>query len=216
MGLRTNAEPLSISGPTRPAADLFNLPLRERSFDGVYAFGVLQHTPDPLGALQRIARLVAPRGRLAVWIYERALPVLNWSKPRTYIRAATRKWPHERKLALAKCLTAAAFPVGWALSWFGRAGENLSGFLPYAARHRQGRGSFRRQWEYSVMDTFDWYGPHYDDPQTAADVMNAMRVEGFREVRRLPTRGMAITGERPLYDGNRHGIAKLVDFEKCI
>jgi len=162
--------------------------------------GVLQHTPDPLGAIRRLAAFVKPGGRLATWIYERRSPNISLLQPRTWIRAGAASWPRTAKWRLSRWLTGIFFPAGWCLSWFGRTGERLSQFLPYAARHHLARGDWRRQWEYSVMDTLDWYGPVYDSPQREADVMRAMREAGMVNVRRLPTRGMAIVARSVLAD----------------
>lgn len=178
-------------------ADLFDLPLRKESFDGVYSLGVLHHTPDPLGALRHLSPLLRPSGRLATWIYERRSPDIRWLQPRTWLRALLAGQNTKRKLSGSQALVALFFPVGWALSWFGRAGEIASHFLPYAARHHLGRGDFRRQWNYCVMDTFDWYGPKYDDPQREVDLITAMKQAGLVNVHRRPARGMAVTGEAP-------------------
>jgi SAM-dependent methyltransferase len=178
-------------------ADLFDLPLAHGAFDGVYSLGVLQHTPDPLGAVGRLARHLAPGGRLATWIYEVRRSHLRWASTRLYIRAMTANRSDVFKRRMARALTAAFFPVGWALSWFGRPGQVASYFLPYACRHHHGRGDLRRQWDYSVMDTYDWYGPKYELSQTDPDVRQAMTAAGLKNVRRLPARGMAIVGEAP-------------------
>jgi len=183
-------------------ADLFDLPFPDQMFDGIYSLGVLQHTPDPLKAVRCLARLLKPGARLATWIYERRSPDIRWFQPRTWIRAAIAHCSVETKLALARFLTVAGFPLGWGLSWFGRMGERASHFLPYAARHHLGRGDLRRQFDYCVMDTFDWYGPVYDQPQRAGDVMRAMEGAKLVNIRRLPARGMAIVGEAP---GLAHG-----------
>src|SRR6266850_4771072 len=52
-------------------ASLFDLPFRKSAFDGIYSLGVLQHTPDPLGAIKCLTSFLVPGGRLATWIYER-------------------------------------------------------------------------------------------------------------------------------------------------
>ncbi len=179
-------------------ADLFDLPLAEGAFDGIYSLGVLQHTPDPLLAIRRLSRHLAPGGRLAVWIYRRPSALIRVLQPRQWIRALTGGWSDGRKLSLSRFLTAAFFPAGWALSWFGRPGQILSYFLPYAARHHLGRGDWARQWHYSVMDTFDWYGPRYELTQREEDVVRTMVECGLAGVRRLPARGMAIAGEAPI------------------
>jgi len=112
-----------------------------------------------------------------------------------------RKWPLEKKVLLAQVLTSLFFPLGWLLSWLGSTGERISLLiLPYAARHHLGRGNLRRQWDYSVMDTIDWYGPLYEQAQSEEAVKGAMRAVGLTDVRRLPARGMAIVAERPKSD----------------
>lgn len=50
-------------------ADLYNLPLRERSFDLAYSLGVLHHLPDPEGGFRRLLSLVKPGGQVLVYLY---------------------------------------------------------------------------------------------------------------------------------------------------
>jgi SAM-dependent methyltransferase len=175
-------------------ADLRDLPFNAGVFDAIYSLGVLQHTPDPLGTMAGLARFLAPGAKLATWIYEKRNPDINLVFPRTWVRALVRRWDLRQKLALSRILTAVFFPAGWLLSWFGRTGERVSQFLPYAARHHLGRGSLARQWHYCVMDTLDWYGPEFDLPQSEDEVRRAMARAGLVDVKRLPARGMAIVG----------------------
>jgi SAM-dependent methyltransferase len=178
-------------------ADLFDLPLREHVFDGIYSLGVLHHTPDPLRGIDELVRFLKPSARLATWIYERRSPDLRWLQPRTLIRAAMCRLSTERKFNVSRLITAMFFPVGWALSWFGRPGETASHFLPYAARHHHARGDLQLQWDYCVMDTLDWYGPVYEKPQRARDLITRMKQAGLTNVRRQPARGMAVVAEAP-------------------
>ena len=52
-------------------ADAENLPFPDGSFDIVYSWGVLHHTPDPARALAEAQRVVAPGGELRVMLYHR-------------------------------------------------------------------------------------------------------------------------------------------------
>jgi 2-polyprenyl-3-methyl-5-hydroxy-6-metoxy-1,4-benzoquinol methylase len=180
-------------------ASVFDLPFRAGVFDGVYSLGVLQHTPDPLRAIECLVPPLKPGGRLATWIYETSgRQSLRAMFPKYLIRRlVARRWTDSQKLVLAKTLTALGFPLGWALSWLGRPGQVLSAMLPYAARHHHARRDLRRQWDYCVMDTFDWYGPTYDLPQTESDVRRTMEREGLISVHRTSAVGMAIVGEKP-------------------
>ncbi len=181
-------------------ASLLDLPFKPGVFDGVYSLGVLQHTPDPLGGVRHLAQFVKPGGTLATWIYEDGgfYRMFKGLIPRVWLRTAgVQKWSNPKKLALSRFLVTAFFPLGWTLSLFGRLGERLSVFLPYAARHKQGRGNLSRQWEYSVMDTFDWYGPMYDQWQRDPDVRRTMQEAGLVDIHRTKARGMAIVARRP-------------------
>ncbi|HEY4308552.1 MAG TPA: class I SAM-dependent methyltransferase [Pirellulales bacterium] len=181
-------------------ASLLDLPFKPGVFDGIYSLGVLQHTPDPLGGIRHLSQFLKPGGSLATWIYEDGglyglfKPVI----PRVIIRQlGVPRLSNKSKLLMSRMLTTLFFPIGWILSWMGRFGERLSVFLPYATRHVRGRGNLRRQWEYSVMDTFDWYGPMYDQWQREPDVRRAMTESGLVDIRRTPARGMAIVARRP-------------------
>jgi SAM-dependent methyltransferase len=51
-------------------ADLFDLPIRDASFEVVICRGVVHHTPDPARAIRSVARCVAPGGVLVLGFYE--------------------------------------------------------------------------------------------------------------------------------------------------
>lgn len=50
-------------------ADAENLPFRDSSFDFVYSWGVIHHSPDPALAAREILRVLRPRGRFVVMVY---------------------------------------------------------------------------------------------------------------------------------------------------
>jgi SAM-dependent methyltransferase len=52
-------------------ADAENLPFPDRSFERVYSWGVLHHTPDTARAVREAIRVLAPNGRLTVMVYNR-------------------------------------------------------------------------------------------------------------------------------------------------
>ena len=52
-------------------ADCERLPFAEASFDVVYSNGVLHHTPDTVGAVREIHRVLKPGGQARVMLYHR-------------------------------------------------------------------------------------------------------------------------------------------------
>lgn len=52
-------------------ADAEKLPFPDRSFDIVYSWGVLHHTPNPAQALAEAQRVLAPGGGLRIMLYHR-------------------------------------------------------------------------------------------------------------------------------------------------
>jgi SAM-dependent methyltransferase len=51
--------------------DAEQLPFADASFDSVYSYGVLHHTPDTAGAVDEIRRVLRPGGRAIVGLYHR-------------------------------------------------------------------------------------------------------------------------------------------------
>ncbi|MBS1860582.1 MAG: class I SAM-dependent methyltransferase [Actinobacteria bacterium] len=161
-------------------ADVFDLPLREESFDLIYSIGVLHHTPDTREAFLRLPRLLKPGGRIVIWVYTSERPV-GYVASDLY-RRFTSRMDEERLLRLCK----AAGPIG--ALYRTRAGRVLSPLLPV---------SHHPDPEWRVLDTFDWYAPRYQWKHDWAEVERWFRTAGLEEIRRhrVP---VAVSGRRPL------------------
>jgi len=49
--------------------DLYHLPFRPGTFDGVYSIGVLHHLPDPEAGFRNLLRVLKPDAPIVVWVY---------------------------------------------------------------------------------------------------------------------------------------------------
>jgi SAM-dependent methyltransferase len=157
--------------------DLMAPPFAPGSFDVVMSIGVLHHTPDTRRALESVARLVAPGGRLAVWVYAE-----GFARRKEWIPAASR-------------LPRAAFLdwCAWAVDAARAAPDHpvlatMRQQLPFAIHHPTA--------ERSVLALFDGYTPTYHGVHTTAEVAGWVTALGFEDVRphQVPT---SISARRP-------------------
>jgi ubiquinone/menaquinone biosynthesis C-methylase UbiE len=59
-----------VSGEFRPA-DAEKLPFSENTFDVVYSFGVLHHTPNTQKAIDEVHRILKPNGDIVIMLYHK-------------------------------------------------------------------------------------------------------------------------------------------------
>ncbi|MFQ5852944.1 MAG: class I SAM-dependent methyltransferase, partial [Candidatus Binatia bacterium] len=96
--------------------DCENLPFANASFDVVYSFGVLHHTPDTQAAIDECFRVLKPGGKFIVMLYNRR----SWHVVvEPYLRAAKR-WLSRQSLPpdfadpleVVRCYDGASNPLG--------------------------------------------------------------------------------------------------------
>lgn len=157
-------------------ADVFALPFRDRSFDIVVGYGMLQHTGAPRKALECLWEMVAPGGLLLVDRYQ--LDVRHFLPIKYALRPFTRTMEPEKLLELVERVCGALVPIERRLLRLAQAGGarrliryvlarapnstyplnlELRGVLAPAIAYR-----------WSILDTFDQYAPRYDLPCTAS------------------------------------------------
>jgi ubiquinone/menaquinone biosynthesis C-methylase UbiE/uncharacterized protein YbaR (Trm112 family) len=175
-------------------ASILAMPFRPASLDAVYCIGVVQHTPDPEGAIRSLAGVVKPGGRIAVTIYERRR--FTWLYSKYWLRPLTRRLRPARLLALITIAMPAAFAVSEVLFRIPRLGRLFRFVLPVANYVDARDLSIRQRYQWAILDTFDMLAPTYDSPQREPDVVRLLAERGVGDIRRLPNPGLNLVGTK--------------------
>jgi SAM-dependent methyltransferase len=164
-------------------ADLFQIPLGLQSFDVVYCFGVLQHTPDPRDAFRALTEHVKPGGWLAVDVYRIPMYPLGLFAPKYLLRPLTRRMPPERLFDMVKRWMPGLLAVSNAIDRVPAVGHFVRKALPISNYRGVYPLSEEQIHEWAVLDTFDQLSPRYDKPQTEAAVRGWFDPDTFTDVR---------------------------------
>jgi SAM-dependent methyltransferase len=162
--------------------DIYRLPFKPGSFDYVYCFGVLQHTPDVERSFLSLVPLLDERGKLAVDMYPKLL--LNHLWPKYWFRGLTKRMDPQRLFRWVERMVPALLPVSDFLSRIPVAGRKLRWAVP-VTNYRLDYPSLTKQqlYEWAVLDTFDMFGPAFDQPQSAETLESWFGRAGLRNVR---------------------------------
>lgn len=178
-------------------ADLLDLPFPPGSFDRVFCFGVLQHTPDPRSTFLRLAEQLRPGGYLAADVYKRAVTINRWSSKYLW-RPLTTRVSRDRLRRLVEWYVPKWLPIDTRLARVPVLGRFLVAVVPcwnYTGVFDLDREQLRA---WAVLDTYDALSPRYDKPQTIGAVEEWCRAAGLEETQvRQGWNGIVVTGRRP-------------------
>ena len=155
--------------------DLFNLPLKEKSFDIVFCYGVIQHTGDNQKAISELSKFPKKNGRLLLDIYSTSLKDFN---PLIYLIRpffSLLKVNDERRLEIVENFVRKVFPIQFRilrrlhqkkgllklLRWIiNRSPNSVYGINLFL----YGKIDIDCAYKWSVMDTYDAWAPKHDHP----------------------------------------------------
>ncbi len=176
------------SGAFVAQADLFHLPFRPESFDIVFSIGVIHHTPSTRDAFRAIAPLVKQGGTLAIAVYEDAPSHTRSYAFSNHYRRYTVRLSHPALHFLSHLAIARPHAI-----------EALAAINKYVAGRVAEAIPMREHPDplWRVLDTFDWYSPHYQWKHDEQEVCRWFEDLGFENVQRLPERTMvSVRGRR--------------------
>lgn len=150
--------------------DLYAMPFERGSFDFVFCYGVLQHTPDPDAAFAALVPFLKPGGRLAIDVYLKGWALEPYKSKYLY-RPLTTRIPTDLLFKVLQWYIPKWLPIDTFIKKLPLVGPALGMIVPcwnYSALPLS--KALQREW--SVLDTFDALAPAYDFPQTVEAVRN--------------------------------------------
>ena len=149
-------------------ASIYDLPFQDGSFDKVFCFGVLQHTPDFELSVKSLIDKAKPGGEIVVDFY----PIKGWwtkVNAKYILRPLTKRMGNEKLLMLIKN------NVEWLIKTYNMLDSIglgiLKRFLPVCEVNCfSSKLTYDELVESVILDTFDQYSPEYDQPQRIKDV----------------------------------------------
>lgn len=169
----TKANVLIVQG------DLYRMPFREASFDRLFCFGVLQHTPDVERAFLALPAYLKPGGQLVVDVYRKAVGLKRLLMTKYWVRPITRRMRPGILHAFVRSYVTAMWPLARLINRIPRVGKKLNWAL-FVADYRGVfplPDSLLKEW--AVLDTFDMLSPAYDSPQSLETMQRWFRNAGL-------------------------------------
>jgi SAM-dependent methyltransferase len=144
-------------------ADVFAMPFRPQTFDRLFCFGMLQHTPSPSRAFAALPRFLKPGGALCADIYRASL-LRTVLLTKYWVRPFTRRMNPDRLYARVQGWVDFMWPLANVIRRLPK-GHGINWRLLVADYSPLGlKGQILKEWSY--LDTFDMLAPRYDRPAT--------------------------------------------------
>lgn len=178
-------------------ADLHDLPFRPGSFDRVFCYGVLQHTPDPERAFRALVEQARRGGWIAADVY-RHQPFVDRGSAKRVWRPLTKRMPKQLLRRIIEWYVPKWLPIDNRLRLVPRLGRFLIAVIPCWNPRGLYELTPEEEVAWTVLDTFDALAPRYDWPQSIEAVEGWCRRAGLVDVSvRFGGNGIEINARRP-------------------
>jgi len=159
-------------------ASIYEMPFKNNTFDKIFCFGVLQHTPSFRKSISALVSKVKVNGEIVIdfYPYKGFYTKIN---SKYILRPITKMIPKKLLLFFIKKSIPTSLLLFDILNKF-KLGF-LIRFLPITDVRgfpRSLNNAQRREW--AIMDTFDAYSPEFDNPQKLEKVIKMFKDEGCK------------------------------------
>ncbi len=200
---------LNHAGETRLSVvqgDIYRLPFKPETFDRVYCFGVLQHTPDVEKALLALPAVLKGGGALAVDVYPKLWTDALW--PKYWLRHVTKHLEPETLFSRVRTAVRWFWPVSVAVGRVPLIGRKLRYLIPIVNYEGIYPLSPQQLKDWAVLDTFDMLAPKYDQPQSADALEAWMRKAGLDAVEVFRS-GFLVARGRKMRRDSPHDVTRI-------
>jgi len=165
------------------------MPFKLNIFDGIHCAGTIQHTPDPESVIRSLPVHLKTNGRLFYNFYEIDL-TSNFQVIKYLLRRWTPNWRMRYLVRFSRWMCCILFFPSWIMSQIPFV-RFLNRFLPICSVHPPGL-PLRQQFDHTLLDTIDWYGPKYEIRQDHKNVAALLVEEGLEQVEAVPGLAWAV------------------------
>ena len=148
--------------------DIYSLPFKSASFPFIYSLGVLQHTPDVEKSFISLVGVLAKNGSICVDFYWKRIQTMIHMK--YLLRPITKKINHQKMFKIVSSIVPKLLPISNTLIRIPIIGKPLSRLIPVANYSTTFGLPIEQQIQWSILDTFDWFSPRYDNPQNVKTI----------------------------------------------
>jgi SAM-dependent methyltransferase len=172
-------------------ADVYAMPVMPGSFDRVFCFGMLQHTPDPRKAFNELVRFLKTGGSLAVDVYPNKW--YYYFAPKKWLRMITKHIPPEKLYPVCRGWVNLMWPVVRQIRKLPGGRMFNRAVLVVADYHGIYDVPDETLKEFAILDTFDCLSPYYEKRQRTENVRDWFEKAGSSQIEVL-YRGCVVQG----------------------